>query len=250
VRRVVRQVAVAEFSPKVVIRTHAPARAWILSISLVVAVVVGGYLLFEYGRARAGFDQLAALRARAELRREIEKRDQTIQSLRGDSAALETMRTSQVQERAELSRTIGELQAEVAKQAQQLAFYQGIVAQSANAAEVKLQQFRIGPGASERQFVIRLTLVQTGRPDRTVAGTVTVVAEGVRAGAPATLSLGDLTGGATGQLPYSFRYFENLNPEIVIPADFRPERITVEVRSSRREVAPVTQTFIWALDAA
>lgn len=240
----------AEFSPKVVIRTYAPGRTWMVATALIVIAVLGAYLLFEYGRARAGFDQLAALRARAELRQELEKRDEIIQQLRGDSAALETMRTSQVKERAELSRTIGELQAEVAKQAQQLSFYQGIVVQSANAAEVKLQQFRIGPGATERQFVVRLTLVQTGRPDRIVAGTVSVVAEGTRGGAPATLDLGALTGGGAGQLPFSFRYFENLNPEIVIPADFRPERITVEVRSSRREVAPVTQTFIWALDAA
>lgn len=240
----------ADTPPKVVIRTYAPARAWIVGISLVAIAVVGGYLLFEYGRYSAGFDQLAALRARAALEREIDARDATIRDLRRESAELATLRKAQSQERAELSRTIGQLQAEVAKQSQQLAFYQGIVVKEANAAEVKIQQLRVGPGSAPGRFVLRLALVQAGRPDRVVAGRVLISLEGQRAGAAATLSLAGVTDARLPDLPFSFRYLENLDPEIVIPADFRPERIIVEIRSSRREVAPFSQTYVWQPEAA
>lgn len=240
----------AETPPKVVIRTYAPARAWIIGVALLAIAIVGGYGLFEYGRSRAGFDQLAALRARAALRREIDARDATIRELRRESAELATLRKSQAQERTELSRTIGELQAEVARQTQQLAFYQGIMVKDANAAEVKVQQLRVGPGNGERRYVVRLALVQAGRPDRVVAGRVLLSVEGQRAGAAATLSLAGVTEARLPDLPFSFRYFENLDPEIVIPADFRPERIIVEIRSSRREVAPFTQTYVWQPEAA
>jgi hypothetical protein len=240
---------VAETPPKVVIRTYAPQRAWIIGAGLAAIVLVGGYLLFEYGRSRAGFDQLTALRDRAELRAEIRARDQTIRELRGESAELATLRAGQGQERAELARTIGELQAEVGKLSQQLAFYQGIVVQGANAAEAKVQQLRVVPGSAPGRFLVRFTLVQSGRPDRNIAGRAVLTVEGKRAAAPAVLDMAALSGDPGFELPFSFRYFENLDPEIVIPDGFRPERIIVEVLSSRREVAPVSQTFVWDTDA-
>lgn len=235
----------AETPPKVVIRTYAPQRAWIVGVALAAMFVIGGYLLFEYGRSRAGFDQLGALRARAELRREIRARDATIRALQRESAELATLRRSQAEERAELARTIGELQAEVARQSQQLAFYRGIVVQGANAAEARVQQLRVVPGSVPGRFVVRLRLVQSGRPDRNIAGNVLLTVEGRRAAAPAVLDMAALFGAPDHELPFSFRYFENLDREIVIPDGFRPERIIVELRSSRREVAPVSQTFIW-----
>ena len=75
----------ADAPPKIVIRTHAPARGWIVGVSLVLGAVLGGYALFEYGRARAGFDQLGALRARAALQDEIRARDDVIRDLRRES---------------------------------------------------------------------------------------------------------------------------------------------------------------------
>ncbi|MEZ5459147.1 MAG: DUF6776 family protein [Steroidobacteraceae bacterium] len=203
-------------------------------------------------RARAGFRPAGrAARPRGAAGRNIpRRRDPRPAGAGGESAELATLRSAQAQERAELSRTIGELQAEVAKQSQQLAFYQGIVVQGANSAEVKIQQLRVGPGSAERSFVVRLTLVQAGRPDRTVSGKALVSVEGERGGAPATLPLAEVTPAGTAELPFSFRYFENLDPEIVIPDDFRPERIIVEIRSSRREVAPIVQTYVWQIESA
>ena len=240
----------AEVPPKIVIRTYAPARAWIVGGSLTLIVLLGGYLLFEYGRATAGFDRLAALREEGRLEDEIEARDQVIGELRRAAAALETDRASQAQERAEVARTIGELQAQVGRQVQELAFYKGIVVKEANAAEVKVQELRIGRGAQAGRYIVRMTLVQSGRPDSVVSGTVILSVEGNRAGAAAKLELPALQPAAQRELPFSFRYFESLNPEIVIPADFRPERLNVEIRSSRRGIAPVTQTLIWTVDAA
>ncbi len=240
----------AETPPKVVIRTYAPQRAWIIGAGLAAVAVVGGYLLFEYGRSRAGFDQLAAVRERAELRREIRARDATIRELRREAAELATLRSSQAQERAEVARTIGELQAEVARQSQQLAFYQGIVVQGANAAEAKVQQLRVAPGSAPGRFVVRFTLVQSGRPERNIAGRVLLTVEGRRSAAPAVLDMAALFGDPAFELPFSFRYFQNLDPEIVIPDGFRPERITVELLSSRREVAPVSQIFVWETEAS
>jgi len=243
----------AEIPHQVVIRTYAPARRWMVFGALGVACLLAASLVFEYGRSRAGFDNLAAMRQRAELREQVAQRDTTIRELRRVAADFETFSASQAQERAEVSRTIGELQAQVARQGQELAFYKGIVVKESNKAEVAIQQLRVTPAANgPGRFVVRLTLVQPTRPEAIVTGAVVLSVEGQREGEPAgtsaRLDLPTLTGGPARELPYSFRYFENMDPEIVIPAGFLPDRLTVEIRSNRRGVEPVVQTILWSVE--
>ncbi len=242
-----------ELPQKVVIRTYAPARRGLIISVLAVVGLLTAYLLFEFGRSRAGYDNLASLRARAELREEIKRRDAVIRDLRRMAAEFQTVTAGQAQERSEVSRTIGELQAQVARQSQELAFYKGIVVKEANKAEVAIQQLRVTPAANgPDRYVVRLTLVQPTRPDTIVTGSVLLSLEGQQPGQPdgktTRLDLAALTGGLTREIPYSFRYFENMDPEIVIPAGFRPDRLTVEIRSSRRGVEPVVQTILWSVE--
>jgi len=186
-------------------------------------------------------------------REQIQQRDATIRELRRMAADYETFRASQTQERSEVSRTIGDLQAQVARQRQEMEFYKGIVVKESNKAEVAIQQLRVTPAANgPDRYVVRLTLVQPTRPDGIVTGNVVLSLEGQQPGQPegktTRLDLAALTGGQTRELPYSFRYFENMDPEIVIPAGFRPDRLTVEIRSSRRGVEPVVQTILWSVE--
>ncbi len=243
----------AESSQKVVIRTYAPARRGLVVGVLLVIGALAAYLMFEYGRSRAGYDNLAALRARAELRQELARRDASIRELRRTAADYQTLTAGQAQERSEVSRTIGELQAQVARQSQELEFYKGIVVKEANKAEVAIQQLRITAAANgPDRYTVRLTLVQPSRPESIVTGNVLLSLEGQQPGQPegktTRLDLATLTSGQTREIPYSFRYFENMDPEIVIPAGFLPDRLTVEIRSSRRGIEPVVQTVLWSVE--
>jgi hypothetical protein len=38
--------------------------------------------------------------------------------------------------------------------------------------------------------------------------------------------------------------------EVTVPAGFKPEHVTVEIRSSHKDVAPATQSFPWSIDAS
>jgi hypothetical protein len=149
-----------------------------------------------------------------------------------------------------VSRSIGDLQAQVARQTQELAFYRGIVAQSAVSLGVKIQQLRIGPADKAGRYHVRMTLMRSVRPEDVVTGTLVIGAEGTASGQPASADLPKLTGGKLRELPFTFRYFENFDQEIALPAGFQPERLTVEVRSGRKGVSPLTQTFPWNVDAS
>jgi hypothetical protein len=48
---------------------------------------------------------------------------------------------------------------------------------------------------------------------------------------------------------YNFRYFQNIDQELLVPAGFKPEQLSVEVSSNKKDIAPVSQTFLWTVES-
>ena len=218
-----------------------------IGVSLVLATLVGVYAI---GRAQATFDGRAAIADEAGLRAALTAREAEVTRLRREVAELDTLKVAQERERQEVSRTIGELQAEVARQSQQLEFLRGVVGRAGPAAEVTIRQVRVIASAAPGRYRLRIALAQPGRPDRTVAGSVRVGVEGQRGGRTVRLDLREVTAQRVAQLPYRFQYFENIEVEIVLPNGFSPERVVVDVRPAGRNVPPAAQTVLWSIDPA
>jgi len=199
---------------------------------LVLVVIALSYGIFLFGRSGIGFEDSA-------LRMLINERDTTIEELRAQVAELATIKESQQRERQVVSKTIGELQGQVAKQLQQIEFYKGIVIKDADRPEVEIREFRLNATPSPRVFSVRLTLAKSGKSDSLALGEVRFYAEGLRAGRPSRLDLL--------QLPYSFRFFKNMEPTIQIPADFTPERLSVNLHSAGEKKILLTQSLVWAV---
>jgi hypothetical protein len=228
---------------------HAPARRVLTVIALTLLGAFALYIVYELGRYDAGYDRLAVSQERAEHEVNLERLGKENHELRTHLAELDTIRVGRAQEQAEVSKAIGDLQEQVARQKQELAFYQGIVQQSAVSPGVKVQQMRIGPGSKPGRFIVRLNLTRSERPEDVAAGSLAFTAEGAKGEQPGSLDTAALTGGKLKELPFNFRYFQNFEQEIAIPSGFVPERLTVEVRSSKKGVSPVSQTFTWSVDA-
>ena len=139
------------------------------------------YIVYEYGRFNAGYDRLAAAQQRTELEVEIERLNKSNRELRTQLAELDTIRIGRAREQAEVTRTIGDLQAQVAKQTQELAFYRGIVAQGAAAVGVKVQQVHITAGTKAQQFMVHIALVRSVRPDTVAVGSIALSVDGATA---------------------------------------------------------------------
>jgi hypothetical protein len=216
---------------------------------LLVLIVAGGvYGMFEFGRYRAGYDVVSGLNQRTELRDVIATQEATISELRAKVAQLESSTVGQTREREEVQRTIGDLQAQVARANQELAFFRGIVTQNANSAEVKIQQARMVATATANKFRVRVTLVQPMKPDAVVSGVVVLSVDGEVDGKPGRADFATLSGGKRREIPFTFRYLENIEEEITMPPGMKPEQLLVEVRSNRRGSAPVQQSYVWSVD--
>jgi len=230
-----------------------PARSGVRAALIVAGVLLGVfalYVVYELGRYNAGYDRQAVAQQRTELEVRIEHLERANRELRTRLAESDTVGAGRAREQAETARTIGDLQAQVARQSQELAFYRGVVAQGAASLGVKIEQLRITAGAHPASYVVHMSLVRSGRADTPVTGNVQMSLDGTAAQGARTLDLATLTAGRQRELRYNFRYLESFDQELSLPPSFKPERLNVEVSSGRRDVAPLSQTFLWNVEAA
>ncbi|RYZ68491.1 MAG: hypothetical protein EOP08_00445 [Proteobacteria bacterium] len=236
---------------RLVIRTYAPLRRYVVFGGATLLGLLLLYVAFEAGRVRADAQGLAAQAELEQLGASYTELEAANRELRLRIATQETSEVAQGRERTEVQRTIGELQAQVARQSQDLAFYRGIVGDKTQGPPVRIQQFRVTKGSDPRRFLLRLVLGRPVRPDDVVNGTIGITVEGSQGESPATLDLAALTLPDTvRELRFNYRYLQTFEQAIVLPEGFRPARSTVEIRLGRKGAEPLRQTFLWKLDNA
>jgi len=232
---------------RLVVRTYAPARRWLIWSAVLLLAAVGAYLVFELGRNEAGFDGIQAARERAALNDQIDELRRQQRELRVQLTAADEAQRAQARERSEVARTIGELQAQLALAQQDLQFYRGIAnPQAPQGVAVRVQQFQVAvQSEAERRYTLRFTLIRESRPEESISGTIGITVDGERDGSAASVDLASTSDEKVKQLNFSFRYYANIEQSITLPADFKPQRVTVEVRPARKGVLSNRQTFVW-----
>jgi hypothetical protein len=235
---------------ELVIRPHVPMRR-VLVIALSVLALAGLGVAFELGQYRAGYNVVAAMQQRAQLHRTIARLESANGTLQARIIALETVNAGHAREDQVVGRTIGDLQARVARQTEELAFYRAVVAEGAPAIGLRVGTVRLSSSKPAGSYLADLSLVRAGKTDGMTAGTVSLTVDGQAAGGkPMTLDGQTLVPGGKADVPYDFRYYQDLHQTIVLPAGFHPEHLTVKVSSGHKDVPPLTQTFPWSAVAS
>lgn len=202
------------------------------------------YVVYAFGQYNGSYDRLTVSERYAELEVQIEKLQADNRQLRTQLAELDTIKVGHEREKAEVARTIGDLQAQVARESQQLAFYRGVVAKAPNELGVRLGDVRVTKSSRPGVYIVHIALLRQGRPDNLVNGTVTLHVDS-DGGKVADLS--DLTGGRLKEVPFNFQYYKNIDQQITLPEDFKPLHLGVDVLSRERDVAPLAQTYLWSV---
>ncbi|HEX9707667.1 MAG TPA: DUF6776 family protein [Steroidobacteraceae bacterium] len=212
-----------------------------LVVLAALALLYGG---FELGRSNSGYFVAKAMIERLELGKRNRVLEDENKALRHRAAVAEVGQRVDRQAQTDAQHMMSELQAETARQKQELQFYRGLVARQFGAGTLRVQELRIRPEEEERRYRVLITLVQAATRDTIANGTVTFAIEGRSGKAPQTLPLADVEVDKRRQFPFSLRFFQQIEVPIELPLDFRPERLHVEYRLGRNP-EPSRQTFDW-----
>jgi hypothetical protein len=235
---------------RMVVRYHAPWRRRALLVASIIGAVVLVWGTYEWGRFDGGYSVFAMMQERRDRAAEIKTLTDENAALRSKITGGETARSVEHQSYADVERTLGDLQAQVQKKNDELAFYRGIVSPEDGVGGLRIQRMEVLPDAGDGRYKLRLVLMQSMRQDATIAGSVKIELEGSRNKQPARLTLAEV-GGQTrdsGEVAFSFRYFQNIEQDIALPKDFEPTAIDIEVKSSRQQ--PLHQSFPWTVRTA
>ena len=228
------------------LQLHSRGRVFVTRAVLAVMIVVVGYLVFEFGRIQANYNIVDAAKERQAYEDRIAVLQGEIVALKQDVALLGTHRDVDREAYKDVEMSLAALQAKIQEQTDAIAFYRGIVSPTDGTAGLRVQDMKLTRGQSERAYNVRLVLVQSLQHDRKVTGDVSLSIDGEMDGAAATYSFSQLLpADGSASWPFSFRYFQNFDREIVLPDGFTPENITIEVRSKTRSISSIEESYSW-----
>jgi hypothetical protein len=226
-------------------------RRWARRALAAVAGLTLLYLAFETGRWAAGYSIVEAVVTQASLESRLAEQASATAALQSEKAGAGVRRTIDREASREAQRMLGQLQAEVARQQQELQFYRGVLAREFGAGTLRVQDLTVRrpDGQESGSFVLDAMLVQAGGRDTVARGELALTIEGTQAGALMRLPLAEVTDGRRRSVPFSLRYFQALQIPVTLPAGFAPASVTVELRSAAAGPSPERQTFPWRLGA-
>lgn len=214
-------------------------RLAVIAVALL-ALLYGG---FEIGRRTAGYSIVdTMIEATVQRRRNRELAAQN-QELQRRVATAELGQRVDRQTQSDAQRMMSELQAETSRQQQELQFYRGLVARQFGAGTLRVQELRVR-AEEERRYRVLITLVLAATRESLASGTVTLTIEGQEG---TTLSLAEIEADRRSELPFSLRFFQQIEVPIELPLDFEPVSLHVEYRLGRN-AEPVRQSFPWRVE--
>ncbi len=219
---------------------------WVQRTVVVAVLIFGAYLTYEFGRIQAKFNIVDVASEQRALENEIQSLEIRIVALKQEIALLETHSDIDREAYQVVETNLTDLQRKIQEQSDAIAFYRGIVSPADGGRGLRVQDLKLTKGKDERQFHVRLVLVQVMQHDRSVRGEVDFSIEGAQDGAAVTYALEQLLpADADSNWPFSFRYFQDFDRELVLPAGFTPEKVNIEVISWTKSIASVKQSFLW-----
>ncbi|MDJ0761093.1 MAG: hypothetical protein QNJ19_16990 [Woeseiaceae bacterium] len=205
------------------------------------------YLVFEFGRIQAGYNLVDSASERSGLRSEIDALNLEIERLNEQVSILETHKDIDAAAYKEVEASLTDLQAKIQEQRDAIAFYRGIVSPADGASGLRVQDLKLAAGRSEREFSVRLVLVQAMQHDRRVSGDVILAVTGEQDGTEKTYTYSDLRPqDAEENWAFSFRYFQDFERDLVLPDGFTPLTVNIEVRSRTRSIGSIEESYAWA----
>jgi hypothetical protein len=234
-------------SSHIIVRSHHPRLRQLMIGTLVLAIIAAGWLLFEYGRKRAGFDAHEARQQQGLLETRIAALNSENSRLSGRITQLE--QAGEIDRRAhdEVSRSLSDLQTELLEIRQEVEFYRGIVnADDAGVSGLKIQTLKLRQDAEPRQYQFRLILSQLATTNTRIRGHAELAVSGILDGEQVEISHRDLAGGQATALPFDLRHFQEIRGNISLPEGFVPLRLMLKVTPGAGNAAVLERNYMWA----
>jgi hypothetical protein len=218
---------------------------WLAALAVIVLLVLTSvWMSYEYGRSVAGYDATQFEQQMSEIQMQLELANAEIAESQHQAAMLERNSKIDGDASVELKASLNEAQSQVLELKKELAFYKSIVTPEQTKRAVAIQTIQL-EADGEGGYKYRIMVSQRGRNDRFVRGTLNVSLKGSQDGVAKVIALKNVSKQAKKTLKFGFKYFQNFEGRLKLPATFQPENMRVQVKPSSKRIDVVDETFAW-----
>lgn len=222
----------------VVKRRLAPSIRLAIAGAAVLSLLAAGGFIYSYGLTSAGFDRLSVAQKQQEQQEQIRKLKAENQELRDSLARAQLALQMDQTAYQDLDKSLKNSSQEIVKLREELNFYRNIMASDSKGG-LQIQRLDIARADSANQYRYKLVLVQPMKNDYRITGHVKLEIKGEQEGKETSVQFP----GAGKTIQINFRYFQDIEGQLNLPNNFRPQRIRVQVIPGNGE--PVEQQYSW-----
>ncbi len=228
-----------------VVSRHRPWRRLAIVFALVVTVVASGYGLYDFGRYRGGYDQLAANRNIGELMLEIERLSERNASLIDQNAMLNRYSRIDRDAHEEVKVALNVALQKSIELREELAFYRSLVSPSEMEPGLHIQRFSVEADTEPSSFNYKLVLTQVRKNNRAAMGVVLLRFSGLLGDDTVIYSLSDIAKVNTEDLNFNFKYFQSFEGNLRFSRRFMPKSVSITVKPEGKRLKSVKKTLKW-----
>ena len=225
-----------------IVTTRFPSWLKLLVIALaVLALIVGGGMIYDYGLNMAGFESTTALQRRKELQDELRRLQNESAEMRDSLArAQRTLQMNQVAYQ-ELERALNESSSSIVKLREEVSFYKTILSADNKISGLQIHSLKIERASGDNEYRYKLVLVQSFKHDQAVTGSARLEISGSQDGAPAVQNFPE----AAAPIRVNFRYFQDSEGVLKLPKSFKPQRIKAIIVTGGGNSQTIEQSYPW-----
>ena len=227
------------------VRFRNPKRTAMRVLMLLAIVLASGLGTFFGGKYYSGIENEALSLERNSLQQRNYELEQEKKTLSEKYAVLE--RSIHIDKGAykDVEKSLRVLEQEMLELKEEVVFYRGIVSPKETAAGLYITSFKINPISDNAGYHMKLVLSQVKKNTRTIYGDARIYIDGILNGEPRQLQLSDIAGKKHHSLKMKFKYFQNLELDIVLPAGFVPSSVLVDLKPTGKSKG-LKKTYSWA----
>ncbi len=215
---------------------------WLLILGLV-ALFFWTWQVFDYGREWAGYEGERTAEELASLQQQVADLDaerdrlklQLATCTRNGQIDRDAVRRAQVELR--------ELQTRQASVQQELELLRGVLSRGEGPLQVRNLRLQSLPEKGHFRYSFTIAQVLSGLGKTT--GTVRFLLRGKADGKAKALKMKELTGGERDIHRLDFTHYQDFSGELQLPAGFKPETLTVDIRPAGKKLRRETLDFQW-----
>lgn len=202
--------------------------------------------MFLLGRAYQSYElsQVKIVRQTLESRvSELEQRNATLVRKNAQLAS-----DSKIEHDAyeKVNQSLVALQKKILQQKEQLVFYQGIVSPEKLALGINIQSMELNKKNDLGLYSYKLVLTKRGKSSKYVKGKLNFQVKGQVNGAHKDLDMKQIKQSFVDKdAKFSFRYFQVFEGELLLPENFEPYDIELEIKPTTRKIKNFSETISW-----